>query len=353
MAMKDHKITPHFFLLMLPFLGIVFFPRGLAGEEKFHLQYKPWTEASDYKIEIMARSELETSGGRVEGGRREPIIRKHKDRMSLELRMERGANGAVESVLTVKKINPLPRRKRKGRKGGGLRGTIGTQYKRSEIVGNSQKITMDAQGNIRTATGIPHFASRGYKRGEDGPPLDMYRVLLMLHPRFPKKMVGKGDRWKVNDEVWVKEAEVTETTSGVMPLNFRIDGKIKRRLTYTLVGFGEKKGYQTAQIRFEGRFSSETEGEGPSGGYHKSGGGKVSGELFFAPTEGKVVELVMDSKVTEAVSRFGTSVTFWLNPRERLFLDVLEGRTHPPLLWRTDQKVRFELVDSEKAGQAS
>ena len=341
--MKDHKITPFFFLLMLPFLGLVFFPRGLAGEEKVRLQYKPWTEAADYNIEIMARSELETSGGRSEGGRREPIVRKHNDRMFLELRMEREANGALESVLTVKKINPLPRRKR--RRKGGMRGTSGSAYKRSEIVGNSQKTTMDAQGNIRTATGLPHFASRGFHiRGGDGPALDMYRVLIMIHPRFPKKMVGKGDRWEVKDEVWVKDAQVTKTTGGTMPLNYSIISKIKRRLTYTLVGFGKKKGYRTAQIRFEGRFNSEAEAQGPTKGNYKSGGGKVRGELYFALAEGKVVDLTMDSNVTEAYSQDGVSISFYLNRRERVFLDVLEGRTNPPLLWRTDQKVRFELV---------
>lgn len=346
--MTKRRRHQFFFALALVVLAYSGFTWAVAAEEKMMLHYKPWSDPASYQLELQATASLETNRGALEGGDpgRAVIIRKHRDQIALDLQVQEVKDGLLDGVMTVKNINVLPPRR------GGLSGVIGDQYKRTEIVGNRQKTTIDLQGGIHAATGLPHFASGDFYGDEDGPPLDMYRVLLMVFPRFPLKLVGQGDRWQVKDEVEVKLADVTAITGAIAPLNYSVTSKIKRDLSYTLVGFTEKSGHRSAHIRFEGRFSADTEGKGPTKGSYKEGGGKVNGELFFAPSEGKVVELTMASNLTESFSQDGAVIMFWLNPKERIWLNAFEGRTYPPLVWHTEQKVKLELVGASSTKRA-
>lgn len=319
-----------FSVIVLFFYGF-FFSTDLKGEEWKLLHFKPLGADLNYELTINTASQLEANY-------RTQIIRKHQDIMDVNVQLKNTEDGLLDMVLRVDKINPT---KYLGYQGG-------SQWKREQIVGNSQHTKMDILGRVAEATGIPHFSSGLFYGGsEDSPPLDIYRVLLMISPKFPLKMVSKGGSWTAEEEIILREAPAL-SDAGIAERSYELEMKVKVKSTYTLVDYVQKDGYNTALIKMEANFRTDGSASDPTGGYYKKGNGKVTGEYYFAPDEGIIVEASMKSKFNETNAEDGPTVRYWLNPQTFIFLN-LEDRTTVPLLWHVDQDVHFKIKPGEKA----
>lgn len=294
---------------------------ALAEEDGLALRLKPRPAPAEYTLTV-------TTAARVESSDPKQVWRKHQDILGVAVEVRQGEDGTLEHVLTVTSIS------------GKTMFTIGQSYKREEVVGNSQRAKVRPTGEILEATGIPHFSSRIFYGTEDGAPQDMYRVLLALIPRFPDKAVKKGESWRVKDAVAVKEAEVARF-SGPMPLNYTVNVKLNREMEFTLVDLAGAPGAQVAQVAFKGTFKRDGHVQEEYNGRYKKANGKVSGELVVAADTGEVVGLTMKSRFGDSYAEDGPTLSFWLNPKERIWLNIYEGTT-VPLLWWTDQEVRLE-----------
>ena len=298
-----------------------------AAQQKVLLTYKPQATKLNYSLMVSSKMRLDTHATS------RWIFRNHKDLLDMAVEIRETGNGLLDVVTTFTKINE---RKYRGFAGG-------THYKRSDLIGNSQHTKIDLLGNVKETEGAPHFGSRLFYGREDGPALDMYRVLLMTLPQFPLKRVGKGDTWRVKDKLALKEAKGHHGRGGIMPKSHKLDIKLNRDTQYTLADFAQRNGYRTARILFKSRFRANATSSEATGSSYKVMRGESSGEIYFALDRGMVVEIAMTSLNQENYTQDGQVVSYWLNPKTMIFLD-LEDTTTPPLLWHNNQTVRFQLV---------
>ena len=112
-------------------------------------------------------------------------------------------------------------------------------------------------------------------------------------------------------------------------------------ITYTLIDYTERKGRQAAHIGFEATFNTEGTIMTESRESVTEGDGKCSGDIYFSPEEGLILEVRMESEVSEMKSA-GGGVRHWFNPEISIFI-VLGGQRSTPITWRTAQEVHFEL----------
>lgn len=307
-------------------LSLLFFVAGshagaLAEEDGLMLRLKPRPAPAEYTLSVTTAARVESSGGAE-------VWRKHQDTLGLAVEIRPAEDGTLAHILTVTSIS------------GKTMFTIGQSYKREEVVGNSQRAKLRPTGEVLEATGIPHFSSRIFYGTEEGAPQDMYRVLLALIPRFPDKAVKKGESWRVKDAVTVKEAEVARF-SGPMPLNYTVNVKLNREMEFTLVDLSQVQGERVARIAFKGTFKRDGHVQEEYNGRFKKATGQVSGELLVTADTGDLVGLTMKSRFGDSYAEDGPTISFWLTPKERIWLNIYEGTT-VPLLWWTDQEVRLE-----------
>lgn len=330
-------------LLLLPALS----NRLLAAEGGEIFVYRPHDTPLKYTLNIKTHSELNTGGPRSRGG----VFEDHVDLLSLTKTVAQTDEGLLDLVLAVDAINEIPHAP-----------TRGFNLEREQIVGNSQRTRMSLLGEVREATGLPHFASPGYYFGighatanvpnlpRDGVPFDMYRVLLMLHPQFPLRLLVPGDTWTVRDKVSVTKA-ASGSELGAVEEELKMD--IRRTITYTLVGAAARKGYQTAHIRFEAQYEYDASMINTALEHYGDGTGEDEGEVYFAPAEGVVVDAYINSKPVENKSEGGIYMGVWVDAKTFLFSDV-PGQRSIPLKWFTDKTISFELAaDAAKRPSAS
>jgi hypothetical protein len=250
--------------------------------------------------------------------------------------VKRMDDGFLDIALTVDEIKLIPHGP-----------SIGAQYKREQIVGNTQHMSTNLLGEVEAAQGLPHFASQNYYHGEyegvDSAPLDMYRVMLMLYPQFPLRFLRTGDTWHVKDRITVKAADVPPV-GGLTAIKHDLNMNINRRIKYTLFEYSERKGLRTVRIGFEAKYGFDGSVFSTYQGYYSDGSGEDVGEFYFAPEKGIVVEASIRSQPVENKSLDGQTVQMWLDPKTMIFLN-LEDRTTVPLKWRTDKSILFELVE--------
>ena len=114
------------------------------------------------------------------------------------------------------------------------------------------------------------------------------------------------------------------------------------RITYRLLGFAERKGYRTAHLTFDAQYDFEANSAAGPDEYWVDGSGEDTGEIFFAPEEGIVVEASITSKLSETKTQGGEMIRMWLDPKTSVFLTA-RGQTTFPLKWRSEKTISFEL----------
>ncbi len=129
---------------------------------------------------------------------------------------------------------------------------------------------------------------------------------------------------------------------GLGTLKHELSMTVKREFDYTLEDFVQKGKYKTAHISFNGTFSMGGEMITEAGGDYIEGSGRSSGELYFAPDEGLLVEVSIKSEVNVQKSQDGHAV-HWFNPEVSMAV-FLGQRTHA-ITWLTDQTVHFVLSE--------
>lgn len=317
-------------------LALAFGPAGAAAAEKVPLAYKDHSGALAYQIDVKSHNVVFDHGGG--GWRGKTPERSHHDVLSFNLQAQKKPEGILSQIITFTGVNG------QGAKLWGREGDVPVLWlKREQIIGNSQVMEMDALGKVMGATGVPHFMSPGFptKRDPDGPPLDMYRVLTMIFPRFSSKPVGVGDSWAVRDRFIVGPAE-EKNDANIQRRSHKLEAKIRRDFRLTLKGFEQQKGYRVARIAFQGKFGADIKGIEPNNGHYVTATGRAAGEFLFAPAQGLLVGADFQSKFDFSYATDGVLVGYYLSPKERISL-LLEDRTTPPIPWRGEQRVHLEL----------
>ncbi len=316
----------------IPFVVLLLLLPGVSaaqsGAENVLLVYRPQSAPLTYDLHVATHSLLEVSSPR-----QVPITFDHEDILTLSQEVTKTDEGLLDVALTVDEINPLHREQ------SGEVLAPGNRYQREDIVGSSQHLVLSILGEVKEATGLPHFSSPYYySNGFDAVAFDMYRVLLMLYPQFPLRLLEVGDRWSVENEVTVNSAD-----TGYLRTN--LDMVVDRRITYTLAGFAERKGYRTAHITFEAEYGFEASSYAAGEEFFSDGTGEDAGEFYFAPEEGIVVEASITSKLVETKAVGGEMVALELAGRRR-FINLREGHTTVPLKWYSDKTISFQLAES-------
>ena len=316
----------------IPFVVLFLLLQGVSaaqsGAEHALLIYKPQSAPLTYDLQVTTHSLLEVSWPR-----QAPITIDHEDILTISQEVTETDEGLLDVALTVDAINPLPPDREQT-------GLAGDRYQRADIVGNSQHLVMSVLGEVKEATGLPHFSSLFYyARGLDIVAFDTYRVLLMLYPQFPLRLLDVGDSWSVEDEVTVKNADTGYLR---ISLNMVVD----RKMTYTLAGFTERNGYRTAHITFEAEYGFDASSFAASEEFFSDGTGEDVGEFYFAPKEGVVVEASIQSKPVETKSHGGEMVRLHFDSQTSRFVNLRGDHTTVPLKWYTDKMISFQLAES-------
>jgi hypothetical protein len=315
--------------LLLLLLGVY---SGVFAAEGELLTFKPHSESLKYSLKVNTHSDLETNSSSY--GTQRGVSVRHEDILSISQSIKESGEGFLDIALTVDKINFIPHGP-----------SIGAQYKREQIIGNTQHTKINVLGAVKEANGLPHFSSGNYYyRGHDGAPLDMYRIMLMIYPQFPLRLLKAGDSWKAKDKITVEATEIPPI-GGIATVEHNLEHILKRRITYTLVGFTDRKGYRTAHIAFEAKYGIDSSMLMTYRGFYVEGSGTDKGEFWFAPKEGIVVEASIDSRPIENKSADGQTTMMWLDPKTRIFVDLVDGQRTVPLKWRSEKTISFVLVD--------
>ena len=306
-----------------------------AAPQGEFLYYKPQLQPLRYDLSIITRSQALALFG--PGPEEE-----HEDIIAFSQTVERAGDGLLDIALTVAEINP-------GEQGPEttelyLTPRGGSAYKRQEIIGNAGHTVINLLGLVKEVRGIPHFGST-YFHPENlgGPPLNIYPAMSMLYPQFPLRFLEEGDSWKVEDETTIGSAEALPIR-GLGTLKHELRMTLKKDMEYTLVGYSQRGKYQTAHIVFNGVFSVEGEMITEAGGDYIEATGRSSGELYFAPAEGLLVEVSIKNELNEQKSKDG-NVVHWFSPEVGM-ATFLAQRT-AAITWLTDQDVRFLLADTD------
>jgi len=326
------------------FVALLLFTLGgssrVAAETGQFFSYRPQLQPLKYDLSITTRSQAVALY--LEGPQEE-----QEDIIILTQRVKRVGDGLLDIALTVDDLNGKEEEPPSSELHLSPRG--GSAYKRKDIVGNTGHTVINLLGAVQEMKGIPHFGSVYFHpQNLGGPPLDIYPVMGMLYPQFPMRLLHQGEGWTVQDEIKIESAEALPIR-GLGTLRHELNMTVKRELEYTLAGFVQKGKYQTAHIRFSGTFSIEGEMITEAGGDYLEGRGRSSGEFYFVPEEGLLVEASIQNEVNEQKSQDGHAV-HWFN--SEVSMAVFFGQPTPAITWLTDQNVHFVLAqtDSRKEG---
>lgn len=294
-----------------------------AAQSAAELSYKPQPAPLTYELRVTTHSVLEVA---VPSG--VPVTADHEDILTVRQEVTKADGGLLDVALTVEDIKPLP----------GGRAPPADNYQRGEIVGHSQRLVLSVLGEVKKATGLPHFSSPLYYRGAlDSVALDMHRVLLTPYPQFPLRPPKVGNSWSVEDKVTVHSADTGH-------LRVNLDVAVDRKMTFTLAGFEERKGYRTAHITFKAGYGFNASSFAASEEFFSRGTSEDIGEIYFASEEGIVVEASITSKLVETKEQGGELVLLQLDDKTRRFINLRDGATTVPLKWYTDKTVSFQLA---------
>ncbi|MEE8114974.1 MAG: hypothetical protein V3T23_11555, partial [Nitrososphaerales archaeon] len=290
------------------------------------LTFKPHKEDLRYHLNIKAHSVVD-----MNSARQGSIFEDHNDDVTLTQKVSESDDGLLDIALTVEKINW----KEHGP-------TNGKRVKREDIIGNTHLMKIDLLGKVKGVMSFPHFGSNEFYRGNvDGPALDHWRIMAMLYPQFPLNLIRKGESWETKEEFWVTPAEVLPI-SGLMSIRHDFEMKVRRETEYTLIDYVERSGYHAAHIGFESTFRTNGEVHGAEEGDYTEGNGKSSGDFYFSPKLGILVEATFKEHVIERKSRDG-HFEYYLSPDKSLFAEAYDQKSIP-FIWRTDKTIHFGLT---------
>lgn len=328
-------------LTLVLFLGPLILGAGgsapLGAEET--LAYRAG-DARSYRLSVMSTGHLETHFGGGEARVEAKVMRSHEDTMTFRQAVTGTATGAFDVALTFEGINPLKRP---------LFYRGGSEYLREDIVGAPYHVVIDQLGKIRGVKAVPHFASQLFHDDVDGAPHDLYRAMLFLFPRFPVQPIGKGQSWEIADEVKVTAGEMP-SLGGVPARSYEVDVNVKWKAKYTWIDTMVRNGRRAARLGFEASFTVDGESHSATAGDYNKSLGTSTGELYFALDEGVVLAADIKSEVKETRAQDGMTVTHWVTPKERIFLN-LQDRTTVPLTWVKSQRVSLELAESKSSSR--
>jgi hypothetical protein len=315
-------------ILSLSPLSVLFVGTVMGGDL---LAYKPYTAGPiEYNLSIKSHAVIDSGPGGIQEG----IFRDHEDILTLSQQVKNAGYGLLDIMTTVKNINVPPH--------GPIYGAV---YKREDIPGNTQQIKINLLGEVEEAKVIPHIGSRAFwQKGDDGPPLDFYNILLMLNPRFRLGVLNTGDTWEAEDTI---EPELVDPlpVEGTEPIHYELKMTVRQKTKYTLLGYEKQNGYRCARIGFEAEFRTDGVLRDAHTGSYVEGIGKSAGEFFFAPKEGLLVSVSMTHHAKEKLSNDGQIIRF-LNPEEMVFL-YSDDHKSIPLPWRVDRTVTLELLEGK------
>jgi hypothetical protein len=307
-----------------------------SQREFFH--YRPHPEPLQYNLSITTTSRALALFG--PGPQEE-----HEDLLRLSQKVQQAGDGLLEIALTVDEINTEVTGPKASDVSLTPRG--GSAYERKDIVGNTARTSINLLGVAKEVQGIPHFGSVYFHpQNLSGPPLDLYPAMNMLYPQFPLRLIKEGDRWQVEEEVSIESAQALPIR-GIGTLKHELNMTVKKVMEYTLIGYVRKGNYQTAHIGFTGTFRMEGEMITEAGGNYIEGNGKSSGELYFAPGEGLLVEVSMKTEINQQKSEDG-NVVHWFN--SEVNMATFLAQRSAGLTWLTEQDLHFVLSDIETGG---
>ena len=291
------------------------------------LAYKPHDTPLEYNLSIKSHAVI----GSDPGGIQEGISRDHEDLFTLIQQVKDAGDGLLDIMTTIKTINIPPHAP-----------IYGAVYKREDIPGNTQQIKINLLGEVEEAKLIPHIGSRAFwQRGDDGPPLDFYNIMLMLNPRFRLGVLNIEDTWEEEGTIEPGLAEVNPI-AGKEPPHYELKMTVWQKIKYTLLGYQRLKGYRCARIGFEAESTTNGVLRDAHTGSYVEGKGRSTGEFFFAPKEGLLVKASMIHHANERLSKDGQIIRF-LNPEEMVFL-YSDDHKSIPLPWRVARSVMLELA---------
>ncbi len=297
-----------------------------SAQEGELLIFKPHPEGLSYNLTIKAHSVVD-----MNSARQGSIFEDHDDDLTLTQRVRESDDGLLNIDLTAEKINW----KEHGP-------TNGKRANREDIIGNTHRTKIDLLGKAKTVNSFPHFGSNAfYRENVDGPALDHWRIMAMLYPQFSLNLIRKGESWETKDEFWVTPAEVLPI-GGMMPVRLDFQMKVRRETKYTLIDYVERSGYRTAHIGVESTFRTNGEAQGAEEGDYTEGNGTSSGDFYFAPELGILVEATFKEHVIERKSRDG-HFEYFLSPDKSLFAEAYDQKSIP-FIWRTDKTIHFGLT---------
>lgn len=307
----------------------------VAAQDGQFFTYRPQIQSLEYVLSITTQSQAVALF--LEGPREE-----QEDIIHLTQKVERVGDGLLDIALTVNNLNMREQEPPTSELHLTPRG--GSSYQRKDIVGNTGHSLINLLGEVKEMRGIPHFGSIYFhSQNLSGPPMDIYPVMSLLYPRFPMRLIQEGESWKVEDEITLESAQVLPIR-GLGTLKHELNMTVKRDLEYTLVDFVQRGKYRTAHIRFNGTFSMDGEMITEAGGDYVEGTGNSSGELYFAPDEGLLVEVLIQNQINEQKSQDG-HVVHWFN--SEVSMAVFFGQRTPAITWLTDQNVHFVLAQTD------
>lgn len=299
------------------------------------LYYKPHLQPLRYNLSITTKSEALALFG---AGPQE----EHEDLLRLSQKVLEADEGLFEIVLTVDEINP----REAGAKESDFHLTPrgGSAYERKDIIGNSGRTFINLLGVPEEVQGIPHFGSVYFHpQNLSGPPLDLYPVMNMIYPQFPLRFIKEGDRWQVENEISIESAQALPIR-GLGTLKHELNMTVRKDTEYTLIGYVKKGNYQTAHIEFTGDFRMEGEMITEAGGDYIEGSGKTSGELYFAPEEGLLVEVSMQTEINQQKSKDG-NVVHWFN--SEVNMATFLAQRSAAITWLTDLDLHLVLSEAD------
>jgi hypothetical protein len=203
--MRGFKLAPAWGFCVLLLLPSV--PTGLFGQNGELLTFKPHPDSLEYRLTVNTHSEFETNSRSF--GTERGVFEDHEDMLTISQSVTEIDDGLLDIALTFDEINLIEHNPN----------VIGAQPLREDIRGHTQHIVTTLLGEVREATGVPHFGSRNfYFRDDyghlDNVPLDMYRVILAVYPQFPLRLLNEGDTWNVRDSISVTSEDLA--TEGVV-----------------------------------------------------------------------------------------------------------------------------------------
>lgn len=322
-------------IIALLFIGVQIFSSASAADEDLRLlHYRPQLKPLRYDLSIATRSQADAL---FETGPKE----EHRDILNVNQKVERAGEDLLDIVLTVDGINDKEQVSQAREFHLTPRG--GSAYKREDILGNSGHTAINLLGVVKEAKGIPHFGSVYFHPDNlSGPPLDIYAVVAIIYPAFPLKLLKNGEGWKVRDQIAFGSADALPIR-GLATLKADLAMTVKREMDYQLIDYVQRGKYKTAHIRFRGSFSMDGKMTTEGGGDYIAGDGTSSGELYFAPDEGLVIEVSMKNEASERKSQDGT-IVHWFNAEKSIAITT--ARPTPEITWFTKQDVRFALADA-------